>query len=301
MLGKDSNFAEAVALRQAPAEPVLVSLEDDPAVMGIILRVLHFLHKKVPRKISVDQLVQAAIICDKYGLHEALQLISETWTKAVSSTWANHPEDWLLISWVFGPADVFTNTSRALILSGLLDSNGDLVFGEYKGTLHECVPSSISDKIIERRRRCIESVRAHVRDLESKFLCQDWQSKPVCPHKINQCDSLQLGLLYRCLLVSGAFTWSVSINAVRDALKKIPTLQYNKNVPTRMDNHCQGCRNSGGYSHLDCSGHPLVTYQKNQPQHTDCSWVPKLHKFVENTISGVKGFSFSEFSSRTWG
>ncbi|KAF8543795.1 hypothetical protein BDD12DRAFT_801748 [Trichophaea hybrida] len=144
MLGKSSNFAEAVALRESRAEPVFVSLEDDPAVMGIILRVVHFLHKQVPRTLSVDQLVQAAIICDKYGLYEALQLISETWTKAVSWRSANHPEDWLLISWVFGPEAIFTSTSRALILSGLLDPNGDLVFGEYKGSLHECVPSSIS-------------------------------------------------------------------------------------------------------------------------------------------------------------
>jgi len=144
MLGKESNFAEAVALRESPPEPVPVSLEDDPVVMGIILQWLHFQHKKVPRKLSVDQLVQAAIICDKYGLHEALQLISETWTQAVRSTSANHPEDWLLISWVFGPEDIFTSTSRVLTLSGLSDSNGDLVFGTYKGTLHECVPASIS-------------------------------------------------------------------------------------------------------------------------------------------------------------
>jgi hypothetical protein len=142
MLGKESNFAEAVALRESPPEPVPVNLEDDPVVMGIILQWLHFQHKKVPRKLSVDQLVQAAIICDKYGLHEALQLISETWTQAVRST--NHPEDWLLISWVFGPEDIFTSTSRVLTLSGLSDSNGDLVFGTYKGTLHECVPASIS-------------------------------------------------------------------------------------------------------------------------------------------------------------
>lgn len=316
MLGKESNFAEAVALRESPPEPVPVSLEDDPVVMGIILQWLHFQHKKVPRKLSVDQLVQAAIICDKYGLHEALQLISETWTQAVRSTSENHPEDWLLISWVFGPEDIFTSTSRVLTLSGLSDSNGDLVFGEYKGTLHECVPASISgmtslqgykystnsnppiEEMVRRREVLIESIRAHIRDLESKFLSTDWQANPVCTLRVKECDSLQLGLLYRCLLVSGAFSWSGSVNATRDALKVIPTLNYDTGGQITSGLHCGYCSRPN-YSY-GCTG---ITVNPAVIQHTNsnCSWVPKIHLFVDTAISGVKGFSFSEFSSRTWG
>jgi len=150
--------------------------------------------------------------------------------------------------------------------------------------------------MVRRREVLIESIRAHIKDLESKFLRKDWQSKPLCALSVKECDSLQLGLLYRCLLVSGAFSWSGSVNATRDALKVIPTLNYDTGGQITSGLHCSYCRPNYNY----CNG-ATVNPPANQHVNSNCSWVPKLHLFVDTATNGVKGFSFSEFSSRTWG
>jgi hypothetical protein len=151
MLGSKSNFSEAVALRESrrhdEAQPVVVRLEgDDPSTMKIILYVLHAQYHRVKRKITIETMVHAAVICDKYGLHKALQLISESWSSGLKAMTKTNPEDWLLISWVFGPESVFTEVSRILMLSGSSDPEhvDELVFGERKRTLDDCLPSAVS-------------------------------------------------------------------------------------------------------------------------------------------------------------
>jgi hypothetical protein len=149
MLGKHSKFAEAVALRESRKrgddEPIVVKLEgDDPAMMGFILQALHGKNKKVPPKITIGQLTRVAVICDKYSLHEALQVIVRTWSENLKAKAKTHPEEWLLISWVFGPEDIFTEVSRELMLNGIADHGDDLVFGKERRTLAECIPAAVT-------------------------------------------------------------------------------------------------------------------------------------------------------------
>jgi len=149
MLGKDSDFAEAVALRKSrdSGEPVVVRLEDDdPETMGVVLRVLHVRNYLVPRRITLQSMVHVAVICDKYGFHEGLQVMVDIWTESLKAdrvSIAAYPEDWLLITWMFGPEDIFTQVSRSLILRGLESSDG-LVFGDDRLSLSESVPSAVS-------------------------------------------------------------------------------------------------------------------------------------------------------------
>jgi len=149
MLGKHSKFAEAVALRESRKrdddEPIVVPLEgDDPAMMGFILQALHGKNKKVPRKITIGQLTRIAVICDKYGLHEALQVIAGTWSENLKAKVKTHPEEWLLISWVFGPEEIFTEVSRDMILNGTAYQADGLVFSEERRALAECIPSAVT-------------------------------------------------------------------------------------------------------------------------------------------------------------
>jgi hypothetical protein len=151
MLGKDSSFAEAVALRQARFTddeiPITIRLDDDPWAMGAVLRVLHARHYTVPRKITLPQMVQIAVICDKYIFHEGLYTTSAIWILPLRSedSIRDFPEDWLLISWVFGLRDIFGAASKTLIL-GAMVANERLVFGVEKRTLPENIPCSVSSK-----------------------------------------------------------------------------------------------------------------------------------------------------------
>jgi hypothetical protein len=151
MLGKESNFAEAVALRESKGKDqplaVIVKVEDDdPPTMELILYALHSQYKRVPDSIPLTMLFEAAIICDKYALHEALRLIAKVWSDPLKNEANESPRQWLFISWVLGPESVFTEVSKQLILDGSsnLDNEDELVFGEGKLTLHECVPSAVS-------------------------------------------------------------------------------------------------------------------------------------------------------------
>ncbi|KAF8251512.1 hypothetical protein K440DRAFT_637476 [Wilcoxina mikolae CBS 423.85] len=152
MLGKHSKFAEAATLRESRKrdddEPILVKLEgDDPPMMGFILHALHGQYKKVPAKITVSQLACIAVICDKYALYEALQIIVGKWLENLKAKPKMQLEQWLLISWVFGPEEIFTEVSRDLILSGMLRPEDEdcLVFGEEMRPLPECIPAAVID------------------------------------------------------------------------------------------------------------------------------------------------------------
>jgi hypothetical protein len=135
---------------QSTGKPALITLEDDPIVMGFILYALHGKHAQVPRELSLQHLTQAAIICDKYCLHEVLKLISEHWISKGSEESVLYPTEWLYISWIFGPEFIFTSTSRTFILKSACAFGADtLLLGwEYPGrrTLLEETPQIIASR-----------------------------------------------------------------------------------------------------------------------------------------------------------
>jgi hypothetical protein len=149
ILGKNSNFAEAVALRQARLTgsdaPIVVPLEDDdPWAMGVVLRVLHSRHYSVPGEVTLPEMVKIAVVCDKYGFYEGLHTTSGTWLESLRSEESidEFPDDWLLISWVFGPEEIFTTASRTLIL-GINEHDGKLMFGDDNRTLSDNIPCAV--------------------------------------------------------------------------------------------------------------------------------------------------------------
>ncbi|KAF8533129.1 hypothetical protein BDD12DRAFT_914312 [Trichophaea hybrida] len=286
MLGKESSFAEAVALQKSKDsdEPVVVRLEDDDlTTMGVVLRVLHSRNYLVPRKMVLQDMVHTAVICDKYEFHEGLQFITDIWLKSLKLDTTSidaSPEDWLLISWVFGPEDIFTQVSRSLVLRGL-KSGDDMVFGNDKLSLSESVPSAISDEIFLRRQQCVDSIRAYIKNLEKRYFREDYDNNIVCPSPYDpstECDSLQADHLYRSFHCDGAhivLSENTPLNQIMDTIKAIPVLQY---FCCGMSNPCY-------------HGYP-------SNRHSNCSWVPGLHQKVDSVLADVKGLMFSEFPSR---
>ncbi|KAF8247325.1 hypothetical protein K440DRAFT_661520 [Wilcoxina mikolae CBS 423.85] len=278
MLGRQSNFAEAVALREShksdDGEPVVVKLpDDDPAMMGFVLHALHGQYNKVPYRLTIGRMV-----------------ICRVWLEMLKTKMKTHPTDWLLISWVFGPEDSFTEVSRDLMLGKISDSDDGLLFGKKKIPLADCIPPAVSAKLVEGRMRCVNSFRAHVESVEHKYLGEVWESKAVCSYDTHakQCDAMQLGLLYRSLLVRGC-TYTDSLIDIADTVKKIPVLKLDP--PKEGDGFCR-------------CGHDLRSFPhacEYINAHRDCSWVPKLRNAADDCVEMCKGLMFSEFPSRTWG
>ncbi|KAA8913673.1 hypothetical protein FN846DRAFT_929155 [Sphaerosporella brunnea] len=295
MLSSGSRFSEAVELRSRASgdKPVVVKLEDDDsATLLIVLRVLHYQIKTVPQKLSVEQMVQVAIICDKYFLHESLQLMANTW---IGSSWSEKQEQleyWLLISWIFGPETIFTEVSRSLILEASEDTQKGFVIGPERRELPESVPAALIERLASSREKCMNAIRAEIDGLECKYLRDDWESNPQCSEKLKQCDALQLGLIYRSVLVSGAATWSGSVNAIVEVVQKCVVLEYENSPAPSSNLYCLNCGRQSN---------PPTGSGKKQHTSAKCSWVPKLKTKMEEILRDVEGLKFSEFPSRAWG
>jgi len=142
MLGPTSKFKEATELRTAGGTDELYELaieDDDLKVLRYILLYLHHRNLEVPTEISFQELVQVAVVTDKYDLRVALRFMGELWLqqwkdKPVSRDWdtllpQSRYENWLLISWVFGEEDIFKRESTFLTRVSVVGEDGHLSFG----------------------------------------------------------------------------------------------------------------------------------------------------------------------------
>ena len=124
MLGPHSQFREAAELRtRSTGDPYELSIEDDyPYALTAILLALHCRSEMVPVNPAFKDLVELAIVCDKYDCRGGLLPWVDIWTAA----WKPHMldsgyEEWLFIAWVFGIKEGFDELSRRVILESYID------------------------------------------------------------------------------------------------------------------------------------------------------------------------------------
>lgn len=74
------KFAEGQALMSNPSALCEINLcDDDPDCMQLVLNVIHGKSKKLPQRVSAHQIVDLALIVDKYFLHEVMELPLDRW------------------------------------------------------------------------------------------------------------------------------------------------------------------------------------------------------------------------------
>jgi hypothetical protein len=130
MLGPNSQFKEASELRKCSVEsPYELSLKDDyPHALTVVLLALHCRCEMVPVDLTFRNLLELAIICDKYDCRGGVLPWVETWT----APWkpfilTDGYEEWLFVAWVFGIKEGFEKLSRKVILESYFDpSDGEL-------------------------------------------------------------------------------------------------------------------------------------------------------------------------------
>ena len=116
-----SRFKEGGTLRSQSG--VEIRLPDDSAdAFLIILNIIHYHHRKVPRRITFAQLTQIACLVDKYEMHESVELNTDIWVedleKSLPVSFDASLVPWLCIAWVFRKAAIFSDlTELALRLS----------------------------------------------------------------------------------------------------------------------------------------------------------------------------------------
>jgi hypothetical protein len=130
MLGPNSQFKEACELRKCSVENPyeLYLTEDYPQALTAVLLALHCRTEMVPVELTFKNLLELAIICDKYNCAGGVWV----WVEAWIADWeplkvTSGYEEWLFIAWVFGIEEGFEELSRKIILESYFDpSDGEL-------------------------------------------------------------------------------------------------------------------------------------------------------------------------------
>jgi hypothetical protein len=239
-------------------------------------------------------LVRIAEICDKYELQLALKpTLDRLLEPHKTNLTGGHYRDWLLVSYVFGEADIFSRISKELILTGAW--SGDwLHFPNSEGgpsstslTLSWCTPSSITgkhylptivperglmkpDKLETQRQETVDKIRNHIESVQAD-LSSSWK----CRASSNQmaCEALVLGHLIKAVAqnrLNEDETWNQSLRSISTQLKGIATL-FLPGI----------CLYNGMTS----------------AAHTSCSWVPELRRVVDDAVNSVEGLKISDFPS----
>ena len=126
MLGPDSQFKEACELRTCSVEkPYELSLEDDyPHALTVTLLALHGRSDMVPVEITFRNLVELAIVCDKYdcrgGVLPWVDTTAEAWKHRMLDQESGY-EEWLFVAWVFGIEEGYDELSKGVILESYID------------------------------------------------------------------------------------------------------------------------------------------------------------------------------------
>lgn len=121
MFGLNGRFIEA----QRHSSPREVHFaEDDFDALRLVLGIAHLQFKKVPETISYRQLVNVAILCDKYDTVGLIRPSIPKWEKDLSAHDASY-EERLFVAWTFGDHSTFENLSQHLVLSCTTDESGE--------------------------------------------------------------------------------------------------------------------------------------------------------------------------------
>jgi len=116
MLGPD--FEEGQSLQKSGYADLALG-DDDPDAMLILLQIIHFQIRKVPRHVDIDTLTKLSVLIDYYHMHEVMELFSDMWVENLAKeglpmVHGAEAMRWLWISWVFGKGREFRAVSRVI-------------------------------------------------------------------------------------------------------------------------------------------------------------------------------------------
>jgi hypothetical protein len=89
---------------------------EDVDAMLILMNIIHGRGSKVPREVTLDKLVEVAVLVDYYECHEVVDVMAEIWMDkllgSMPSTYGKDTVSWIFISWVFQRPSAFTSATK---------------------------------------------------------------------------------------------------------------------------------------------------------------------------------------------
>lgn len=114
MLAPDGYFKEAQPTADGMKE---VELPDDEGeALDILLNIAHLRFDKVPRTLDFQNLLDVAVLTDKYGITKLVEPWVHKWLENAKETFnIRSHEQWLWIAWEFGDAETFNQVCEHLV------------------------------------------------------------------------------------------------------------------------------------------------------------------------------------------
>lgn len=103
-------------------------LDDDPDMLLVLLRISHLQFHELPTGLSFTQLLNMAILCDKYDTVRIVRPWIRQWQKPLEHlALTSGYEEWLFIAWTFGDFDTFEKLAKQLAKSCLTNQFGHCI------------------------------------------------------------------------------------------------------------------------------------------------------------------------------
>lgn len=98
---------------------------DNAKALLLILRIIHLQFREVPEEIRFNDLLNVAVLCDKYDMAE----IVNPWIPRWMGQWESSATDvgregWLFISWTFGMRRMYEKVAKNLVLNLAIGDDG---------------------------------------------------------------------------------------------------------------------------------------------------------------------------------
>lgn len=325
MLGPSSSFKEACELRASAvsSEPYVLQLgEDDPQALVVVLNALHLQGSKVPISISFQNLVDLAIICDKYDCAPGVTLWADVWTE-VWKKYALEPgfERWLFISWTFGIDEIFMSLSKKLIMEGEFEWNNprslllkghpiddmlipEPVMGKSLASHYHAIPGSHRVQlasILEQRSNTLRDMLQCTLSYIERYTLA-WGRTFCKSTRTEKCDTMILGSLIREFRSKGLIPTHEEflLRSIADVEKTIRGLkiQFFESVSERQE-PCTPWTLHGPatppycFKHKEISNCPMTMISHE----ATCSFLPELFDRIDDALSVIDGLCLDDFKS----
>lgn len=185
------NFKEDAILRSKGTSE-LPLLNDDPAVLLILLNIIHGQTKEIPLEIDLCMLTKIAIVVDKYQLQMVMGILSRVWIDRLNTKIPQSvTEDlrrWIYVTWIFRcPAEFKLVTQIAeRQCESRIDESGEIDLP---------IPCSIVDAIDHNRQWALLRIITVLHWVLKRYQ----QPNEICTLR---CDSTVLGSLTKEMNIS---------------------------------------------------------------------------------------------------
>jgi hypothetical protein len=130
-----------------PDEP-LDFREDDADALLVLLRIAHLDFVSVKKKMTISELYNVAILCDKYDCVHLIKPWVDEWVRDAGHQEGTEASKRLFIAWSFGRNETFRIQASVLLRQGGTDDDGQLL--DLKGqAIPEVMPPGVIGQYID--------------------------------------------------------------------------------------------------------------------------------------------------------